>query len=158
MGTILGKGFACSSTSAKGTSAMNCMHECLSKTLFQNYCPHGKIPFSNSACIYNVIMHYTVLLCMAKKKWKKNRQIACLLCGNDILWVHFPMVDYSLLWGNDTLWFHSPIVDINIMQFDGFVVKMTYRIFASTNTCYYSENQGFGGVTIRVLCSKRGCY
>ena len=33
-----------------------------------------------------------------------------------------------------------------------------YRIVASTNTCYYSENQVFGGVTIRVLCSKRGCY
>ena len=25
-------------------------------------------------------------------------------------------------------------------------------------TCYYSENQVFGGVTIRVLRSKRGCY
>ena len=34
----------------------------------------------------------------------------------------------------------------------------TYRIVASTNTCYYSENQVFGGVTIQVLCSKRGCY
>ena len=34
----------------------------------------------------------------------------------------------------------------------------TYRIVASTNTCYYSENQVFGGVTIRVLNSKRGCY
>ena len=33
-----------------------------------------------------------------------------------------------------------------------------YSIVASTNTCYYSENQVFGGVTIRVLCSKRGCY
>ena len=33
-----------------------------------------------------------------------------------------------------------------------------YRIVASTNTCYYSENQVFGGVTIRVLCNKRGCY
>ena len=26
-----------------------------------------------------------------------------------------------------------------------------------TNTYYYSENQVFGGVTIRVLCSKMGC-
>ena len=33
-----------------------------------------------------------------------------------------------------------------------------YRIVASTNTCYYLENQVFGGVTIRVLCSKRGCH
>ena len=33
-----------------------------------------------------------------------------------------------------------------------------YHIVASTNTCYYSEIQVFGGVTIRVLCSKRGCY
>ena len=33
-----------------------------------------------------------------------------------------------------------------------------YRIVPSTNMCYYSENQVFGGVTIRVLCSKRGCY
>ena len=31
-----------------------------------------------------------------------------------------------------------------------------YRIVASTNTCYYSENQVFGGVTIQVLCSKGG--
>ena len=37
-------------------------------------------------------------------------------------------------------------------------MKQTYRIVVSTNTCYYSENQVFGGVTIRVLCSKRGCY
>ena len=36
--------------------------------------------------------------------------------------------------------------------------SLKYRIVASTNTCYYSENQVFGGVTIRVLCSKRGCY
>ena len=35
---------------------------------------------------------------------------------------------------------------------------LVYRIVASTNTCYYSGNQVFGGVTIRVLCSKRGCY
>ena len=40
---------------------------------------------------------------------------------------------------------------------DGDVPSM-YRIVASTNTCYYSENQVFGGVTIRVLCSKRRCY
>ena len=33
-----------------------------------------------------------------------------------------------------------------------------YRIVESTNTCYYSENKVFGGVTIRVLCSKMGCY
>ena len=33
-----------------------------------------------------------------------------------------------------------------------------YRIVARTNTCYYSEKQVFGGVTIRVLCSERGCY
>ena len=38
------------------------------------------------------------------------------------------------------------------------IVGFIYRIVASTNTCYYSENQVFGGVTIRVLCSKRGCY
>ena len=37
-------------------------------------------------------------------------------------------------------------------------LKYVYRIVASTNTCYYSENQVFGGVTIRILCSKRGCY
>ena len=37
-------------------------------------------------------------------------------------------------------------------------IDLNYRIVASTNTCYYSENQVFGGVTIRVLCSKRGCY
>ena len=36
--------------------------------------------------------------------------------------------------------------------------KLEYRIVASTNMCYYSENQVFGGVTIWVLCSKRGCY
>ena len=36
--------------------------------------------------------------------------------------------------------------------------RTNYHIVASTNTCYYSENQVFGGVTIRVLCSKRGCY
>ena len=30
--------------------------------------------------------------------------------------------------------------------------NMKYCIVASTNTCYYSENQVFGGVTIRVLC------
>ena len=33
---------------------------------------------------------------------------------------------------------------------------LIYRIVSSTNTCYYSENQVFGGVTIRVLCSKKG--
>ena len=29
----------------------------------------------------------------------------------------------------------------------------TYRIVASTNTCYYSENQVFGGVTIQKIKS-----
>ena len=38
------------------------------------------------------------------------------------------------------------------------IIVWKYRIVASTNTCYYSENQVFGGVTIQVLCSKRGCY
>ena len=42
MGTILGK-----STFAEGMSAMNCMHMCLSKTLYQN-CLHDEIVFSNS--------------------------------------------------------------------------------------------------------------
>ena len=36
--------------------------------------------------------------------------------------------------------------------------NINYCIVASTNTCYYSENQVFGGVTIRILCSKRGGY
>ena len=93
MGTILGKGFACSSTSAEGTSAMNCMHECLSKTLFQNYCPHGKIPLSNSTCIYNAIMLFSVLLCKAKKKDKKIVKLHAILWGNDILWFPSPIVD-----------------------------------------------------------------
>ena len=47
MGTILGKGFPTS------TSAMNCMLECLWKTLSQD-CPHGEVAFSTSMCIYNV--------------------------------------------------------------------------------------------------------
>ena len=53
MGTILGKGFpqaqvhTVHSTSAEGTSAMNCMHECLWKTLSQD-CPHGEVAFSTS--------------------------------------------------------------------------------------------------------------
>ena len=43
------------STSAEGTSAMNCMHECLWKTLSQD-CPqcNGEVAFSSSMCIYNV--------------------------------------------------------------------------------------------------------
>ena len=54
MGTILGKGFAqaqvhtVNCTSAKGTSATDCMHECLSTTLSQD-CPHGEIAFSISS-------------------------------------------------------------------------------------------------------------
>ena len=53
MGTILGKGFAqaqvhtVNSTSAEGTSAIDSMHECLSKTLSQNS-PHAEIAFSIS--------------------------------------------------------------------------------------------------------------
>ena len=37
----------------EGTSAMNCMHECLWKILSQD-CPHGEVAFSTSMCIYNV--------------------------------------------------------------------------------------------------------
>ena len=36
-----------------GIRAMNCMHECLWKTLSQD-CPHGEVAFSTSMCIYNV--------------------------------------------------------------------------------------------------------
>ena len=48
MGAILGMGFpqaqvhTVRSTSAEGTSARNCMHECLWKTLSQDS-PHGEI-------------------------------------------------------------------------------------------------------------------
>ena len=58
-GTILGKGFAqaqvhiVNSTSAEGTSAFDKMHECLSKTLFQN-CPHDEIAFSTSSHLINI--------------------------------------------------------------------------------------------------------
>ena len=95
MGTILGKGFTCSSTSAKGTSAMNCMHECLSKTLFQNYCPHGKITFSNSTLHLYVIRHHPFLLHIAKKQREKESSncMATLLMpllGN----VHSPMIEF----------------------------------------------------------------
>ena len=60
--------------------------------------------------------------------------------------------------GNDT------VVTIRhkfILVFSYSLISMRlidYRTVVSTNTCYYSENQVFGGVTIRVLCSKRGCY
>ena len=47
-------------------------HECLCKTLSQNYCTHGEIAFSNSTCICNVIMHYSVSLCKEKKEHKKK--------------------------------------------------------------------------------------
>ena len=53
MGTIWGKGFAqaqvhtVNSTSAEGTSVIDIMHECLSKTLSPN-CPHAEIAFSSS--------------------------------------------------------------------------------------------------------------
>ena len=53
MGTISGMGFAQAqvhtnhSTSAKGTSAVICMHLCLCKTLSQD-CPYGEVAFSNS--------------------------------------------------------------------------------------------------------------
>ena len=59
MGTISGMGFAQAqvhtvhSTSAEGTSAMNCMHECLCKTHSRD-CPHAEVAFSTSMCIYNV--------------------------------------------------------------------------------------------------------
>ena len=60
------------SMSAKGTSALNCMHECLRKTLSQD-CPHREVAFSTSMCIYNV-NHKPNL------KPKKTRQIA--VCDN----------------------------------------------------------------------------
>ena len=75
MGTILGKGFPKAQVHTEFIAQVLkalvlwtvCM-SCLSKTLSQNYCPHGKIAFCGSSCIYNVIMNYTVLLCKAKKK------------------------------------------------------------------------------------------
>ena len=51
-------------TSAKDTSAMNCMHQCLCKTIFQNYCPDGEIAFSNSGII-KVDMVKNALLLMS---------------------------------------------------------------------------------------------
>ena len=42
--------------------------------------------------------------------------------------------------------------------FGSFEALWKWRIVASTNMGYYSENQVFRGVTIWVLCSKRGCY
>ena len=43
MGTILGKGFPQAQVhTVHSTSAMNCMHNCLWKTLSQD-CPHGEI-------------------------------------------------------------------------------------------------------------------
>ena len=37
-------------------------------------------------------------------------------------------------------------------------ISMIYRIVASTNTCYYSENQVFGGVTNRDMSLNETCY
>jgi hypothetical protein len=65
---------------------------------------------------------------------------------------------------NVGIWIPETVLDedIKVRYHSRFFVQagheITYRIVASTNTCYYSENQAFGGVTIRVLCSKRGCY
>ena len=55
---------------------------------------------------------------------------------------------------------HFYLDNLDIDQKSVFIslIRINYRIVASTSTCYYSENQVFGGVTIRVLCSKRGCY
>jgi hypothetical protein len=74
MGTIVGKGFAQAQVHTEGTSAMNCMNECLSKTLSQK-CPHGKIAFFNSDCIYNVCNH--ALFCFTIQG-KKGRQKNCM--------------------------------------------------------------------------------
>jgi hypothetical protein len=50
MGTILGKGFPQAQMhTVHSTSA----DECLWKSLSQD-CPHGKVAFSTSMCIYNV--------------------------------------------------------------------------------------------------------
>ena len=37
-------------------------------------------------------------------------------------------------------------------------IRYGYRIVASTNTCYYSENQVFGGVTTRDMSLIETCY
>ena len=42
------------------------------------------------------------------------------------------------------------------MQFDDF--RDEYRIVASTNTCYYSENQVLGGVTTRDMSLFETCH
>ena len=55
MGTILGKGFAQAQVNAEFIAQVPSMHECLSKILSQN-CLNGEIAFSNSTCIYFVIM------------------------------------------------------------------------------------------------------
>ena len=73
MGTIVGKGFpqaqvqTVHSTSAEGTSAMNCMHECLWKTLSQD-CPHGEV-YSLIACAF-IMSPYNNPLLKAKGRKK----------------------------------------------------------------------------------------
>ena len=72
MGTILGKGFAQAQVHTEFIAQVPSMHECLSKILSQN-CLHGEIAFSNSTCIYFVVI-----------QGKKGRQ-KTLLWRNDIL-------------------------------------------------------------------------
>ena len=72
MWTILGKGSAQAQVHAEFIAQVPSMHKCLSKTFSQN-CLHGEIAFSNSTCIYFVVIQ-------GKKGRQKN-----LLWRNDIL-------------------------------------------------------------------------
>ena len=44
-----------------------------------------------------------------------------------------------------------------LMIFTFRITDLIYRIVASTNTCYYSENQVFGGVTTRDMSLNETC-
>ena len=63
-----------------------------------------------------------------------------------------------LIWGSSVLRKSNISTICSLICSCSCLSEQIYRIVGSTNTCYYSENQVFGGVTIRVLCSKRGCY
>ena len=96
MGTILGKGFAqaqvhtVNSTSAEGTSAIDSMHECLSKTLSQD-CPHGEIAFSGSSHLQKFRFGF-------KKITRKNLKLCSFLSSTMMKWFCakvFSIVDRS---------------------------------------------------------------
>ena len=96
--------------------------------------------------------------CECKSKSILRNVLLYLFCEQPLWWLHIwpRMINV----GGRHYWqiHQSYLVGLLWMQVRVHIFSDTYRIVASTNKCYYSENQVFGGVTIRVLCSKRGCY